>query len=213
MCLVGGFSQSRYLQHRLKQHYESKYTFVIPQRPILSVIEGAAQLARIPSFIASRIVKCTYGTSCGKSIGYARDRPDKFSDDHINKYKYISDINNKEYVSNCFRTFVNKDEEVKVGQMVQHSYNKSQKNQKKAHAAIFCSEERDPGITNGCRCLGSIEVPFPEDFDDIKDSLFVRFYFGETIIRVTIIIKGKEYLEKEIQIKYEYGSGQSNMVE
>ncbi|ETO10943.1 hypothetical protein RFI_26433 [Reticulomyxa filosa] len=95
MCLVGGFSQSPYLQYKLKQHYEPKYTFVISQRPILSVIQGAAQLSRIPSFITSRIDMLNL----------------------INKHKYIRDIDNKVYVSNCFRVFVNKDEEVKVGQV------------------------------------------------------------------------------------------------
>ncbi|ETO08362.1 hypothetical protein RFI_29027 [Reticulomyxa filosa] len=72
VCLVGGFSQSRYLQHKLKQKYESKYKFIIPERPILSVIEGAAQLSRIPSFITSRIVKYTYGVGCSISIEKAQ---------------------------------------------------------------------------------------------------------------------------------------------
>ncbi|ETO09858.1 hypothetical protein RFI_27518, partial [Reticulomyxa filosa] len=95
VCLVGGFSQSRYLQHKLKQKYESKYKFIIPERPILSVIEGAAQLSRIPSFITSRIVKYTYGVDCGISIEKARSHG--IDEDYINKHKYISDIDNKEY--------------------------------------------------------------------------------------------------------------------
>ncbi|ETO01319.1 hypothetical protein RFI_36121, partial [Reticulomyxa filosa] len=115
ICLVGGFSQSPYLQYKLKQHYESTYKFVIPKRPLLSVIEGASQLARIPSFITSRIVKYTYGTTCSWPIEYARSYL-KISKDHINEHKYIRDIDRKEYVGNCFRVFVQKDEEVKVGQ-------------------------------------------------------------------------------------------------
>ncbi|ETO06199.1 hypothetical protein RFI_31196 [Reticulomyxa filosa] len=197
ICLVGGFSQSPYLQHRLKQHYEPKYTFVMSERPVFSVVEGAAQLARIPSFISSRIVKYTYGTGAGWTIEYARSHP-KINEDHVNEYKFIHDITNKEYVNNCFRVFVNKDEEVKVGQvnycnMIERSYFKGSKSSKAFSIVMYRSEEIDPGVITGCERLGCIEIPLPEDFDDVKDSGYVRFYFGETMIRVTITMKGKEY--------------------
>ncbi|ETO20109.1 hypothetical protein RFI_17111 [Reticulomyxa filosa] len=203
MCLVGGFSQSHYLQFKLKQHYESKYTFVIPQRPVLSVIEGAAQLARTAPFITSRIVKYTYGTGAGWPTERAQSHP-KISEDHINKHKYISDINNKEYVDGCFNVFVNKDEEVKVGQMIEMSYSPRSKNNKNAYVPIYRSEKIDPGVTTECKCLGNVNVPFPEDFDNMKDSFYARFYFGETMIRVTVTIKGKEYVEKEEEIRYDF---------
>ncbi|ETO01635.1 hypothetical protein RFI_35805 [Reticulomyxa filosa] len=86
------------------------------ERPVFSVVEGAAQLARIPSFISSRIVKYTYGTGAGWPIEKVRSHP-KISEDHIKKHKYINDINNKEYVGRCFSVFANKDEELKVGQV------------------------------------------------------------------------------------------------
>ncbi|ETO03328.1 hypothetical protein RFI_34082 [Reticulomyxa filosa] len=204
ICLVGGFSQSPYLQHRLKQHYEPKYTFVMSERPVFSVVEGAAQLARIPSFISSRIVKYTYGTWSGLPIEHARSHS-KISEDHISKHKFINDITNQEYVDNCFNVFVNKDEEVKVGQMVEHSYSKRSKSDKIALTLIYRSEEIDPGVITGCERLGCIEIPYPEDFDAVKDCFYVRFYFGETMIRVTITIKGREYVEHEVQIKYDFG--------
>ncbi|ETO32640.1 hypothetical protein RFI_04475 [Reticulomyxa filosa] len=230
ICLVGGFSQSRYLQFKLKQYYEPKYAFVIPQRPVLSVIEGAAQLARIPSFITSRIVKYTYGTAISYLIGDARSHP-KISEDHINKHKYISDINNKEYVDGCFNVFVNKDEEVKVGQqmlilfyffdffiigylqMIKKNYVSGSKNNKSAYISIYRSEEIDPGVTTECKYLGNVEVPLPEDFDNLKDGYAVRFYFGETMIQVTVTIKGKEYVEHECQTKHDNRLQSTSIVE
>ncbi|ETN98488.1 hypothetical protein RFI_39007 [Reticulomyxa filosa] len=203
MCLVGGFSQSHYLQFKLKQHYESKYTFVIPQRPVLSVIEGAAQLSRTAPFITSRIVKYTYGTTFGCPIRGARSHP-KISEDHINKHKYIRDIDNKEYVSNCFDVFVKKGEEVKVGQMIEKKYIPGSKNEKSVYISIYRSEEIDPGVITEHKYLGKVQVPHPEDFDNMKDSYDVRFYFGETMIRVTVTIKGKEYVEKEEEIRYDF---------
>ncbi|ETO01721.1 hypothetical protein RFI_35718 [Reticulomyxa filosa] len=204
ICLVGGFSQSPYLQHRLKQHYEHKYIFVMYKRPVFSVVQGAAQLARIPSFIKSRIVKYTYGTSSGRPIEKARSHP-KISEDHINKHKHINNIKNKLHIADCFRVFVNKDKEVKVGQMVEHRYSKRSKERKNMNVIIYRSEEEDPGVITGCKHLGRIEIPYPEDFDDVKDRIYVRFYFGETMIRVTITVKGKEYIEHEVQIKYDFG--------
>ncbi|ETO08400.1 hypothetical protein RFI_28987 [Reticulomyxa filosa] len=201
ICLVGGFSQSPYLQHKLKQHYESKYKVVMPKRPVFSVVQGAAQLARIP-FITSRIVKYTYGTGCGWSIEKARSHP-KINEDYINKYKFINNIKNKVYIS-CFRVFVNKDKEVKVGQMIEQRYSKESKEGKNIHVTIYRSEEEDPGAITRCKHLVSIKIPYPKDFDDVKDRLYVRFCFGETLIRVTITVKGKEYVEHEVQIKYDF---------
>ncbi|ETO03028.1 hypothetical protein RFI_34382, partial [Reticulomyxa filosa] len=188
VCLVGGFSQSRYLQHKLKQKYESKYKFIIPERPILSVIEGAAQLSRIPSFITSRIIKYTYGVRYNISIEKAQSHG--IDEDYINKHKYINDIQNKEYVGNCFDVFVKKGEAVKVGQ----SYAKSSKSDKNSVTRIYRSKETDLAvIIKECEYLGKIEVPYPKDFDDIEDRSFTRFYFGESMIRVTKTMKGKEY--------------------
>ncbi|ETO03384.1 hypothetical protein RFI_34026, partial [Reticulomyxa filosa] len=182
ICLVGGFSQSPYLQHRLKQHYEHKYIFVMYKRPVFSVVQGAAQLARIPSFINSRIIKYTYGSGAGWPIEKARAHP-KISEDHINEHKYINDIQNKVLVYGCFDVFVKKDEEVKMGQMVEHRYFEYKKKSKNACIKIYRSEERDPGVTTGCKHLGSIKIPYPEDFNDVTDRFYVRFYFGETMIR------------------------------
>ncbi|ETO03279.1 hypothetical protein RFI_34131, partial [Reticulomyxa filosa] len=113
ICLVGGFSQSPYLQYKLKQHYESKYTFVISKDPLFSVVEGAAQLARIPSFITFRIVKYTYGTGTCWRLEKARPA---VSPEHIQNHKFLRDIDNEEYVDECFRSFVKKGEKVQVGQ-------------------------------------------------------------------------------------------------
>ncbi|ETO04326.1 hypothetical protein RFI_33071, partial [Reticulomyxa filosa] len=76
------------------------------------------------------------------------------------KYKYICDIDNKVYVKQCLVVFVNKNDAVKLGQVVQHSYSKISKQEKIAYAEIY------------------------------------------RMIRVTVTIKGKEYVEKEQQTNY-----------
>ncbi|ETO04289.1 hypothetical protein RFI_33109, partial [Reticulomyxa filosa] len=194
------YIQSSYLQYKLKQYYKSKYTLVIPKEPISATVKGAAQLPRVPHFISSRIVKYTYGVYACLPIEYAQSHS-KVSQDHISKYKYICDIDNKVYVKQCLVVFVNRNEAVKVGQVIQHSYSKTSKREKAVHVKIYRSEEGDPGVITKCTRLGEIKVPYPANFNN-EDKYFIRFYFGETVIRVTVTIKGKEYVEKEQQINY-----------
>jgi len=73
--------------------------------------------------------------------------------------------------------------------------------------AVFCSDEVDPGVISGCECLGTIEIPYPENFNELEDRYSIRFYFGNTTIRVTISTKGKEYVDEEVQIKYSFNIG------
>ncbi|ETN98031.1 hypothetical protein RFI_39491, partial [Reticulomyxa filosa] len=197
ICLVDGFNQSSYLQYKLKQYYKSKYTLVIPKEPISAIVKGDAQLTIVPHFISSRIVKYTYGVPCL----FANRICSVSFESHISKYKYICDIDNKVYVKQCLVVFVNKNDAVKLGQVVQHSYSKISKQEKIAYAEIYRSEERDPEVITKCTCLGMIKVPYPAHFND-EDEYFIRFYFGEPVIRVTVTIKGKEYIEKEQQINY-----------
>ena len=53
--LVGGLSCSPYFQHRVKEEFgndsEYKLKIIIPQRPILSVLKGAACFAKHPNFV------------------------------------------------------------------------------------------------------------------------------------------------------------------
>ncbi|ETO24769.1 heat shock 70 kDa protein 12B, partial [Reticulomyxa filosa] len=211
ICLVGGFSQSPYLQYKIREHFKDRFMVVIPQRPILSVIQGAAQLGRLLSFVTSRIVKYTYGAAGGFSIEEARAHP-KVPKEHIEKYKYVDDINNQEWVGGCFRVFVNEDEEVKVDQVVEKTYSKRSKRKKNATVAIYRSKIKDPGISTGCKLLGKIKIPFPDDFNDVMDRFYVRFYFGEAMIRVTVKMKGKEYVENEVQFKYHFDDNHLDVI-
>ncbi|ETO31420.1 hypothetical protein RFI_05701 [Reticulomyxa filosa] len=202
LCLVGGFSQSPYLQHRLKQQFEPKFTFIIPDRPILSVIQGAAQLGRIASFVKSRVLNKTYGTSCAWPMKKAIDA--NVSQVHIKKHKYLNDIYNTWSVAKCFAIFKAKSEKVKVNEMVELEFQKSKKDQKSANIVIYCSDQVKPTVITGSQRLGEITVYFPDDFDTETNSLRVRFYFGNTTIRVTAAIKGEKWIEKELQIKYDF---------
>eukprot|EP01083_Nonionella_stella_P106706 308215_1 len=65
LCLVGGFSSSVYFQNKMKEAFgsRSKYRMqmVIPNRPILSVVEGAAYFGITPNYMKARVLRYTYG--------------------------------------------------------------------------------------------------------------------------------------------------------
>ncbi|ETO24491.1 hypothetical protein RFI_12667, partial [Reticulomyxa filosa] len=211
ICLVGGFSESRHLQDKLKKHFERQFKFVIPQRPLLSVIEGAAQLDKTPPlFVTSRISKLTYGIGASWTLEQARSHPN-INVDHINKHKYTCNIDSQEYVDCCFVVFVNKADTIKAEQVIELTFSKPNQLEKNGYVSVYCSNKRNPGVITGCKLLGEIAIPLPEDFDSVQDKLTVRFYLGETVIRVTVKTKANECTENELVIKYELGSDQSEI--
>ena len=58
--LVGGFGQSKYLQKRIKQEFQSVMVLV-PNNPLAAVSRGAAMYGLSLNVISSRVLKYTYG--------------------------------------------------------------------------------------------------------------------------------------------------------
>ena len=89
LCLVGGLSTSPYFQSILRDTFgpKSKYrlTLIIPQRPILCVVEGAAYFGITKNYIKSRILRYTYGTIVGLPETIAQMR--KIPESHIQMYR------------------------------------------------------------------------------------------------------------------------------
>ncbi|CAG8565470.1 6853_t:CDS:2 [Funneliformis caledonium] len=60
--LVGGFSESIYLQNCIKQEFKYLVSNVfVPNQPITAVLRGALEYALNPNSIATRIINMTYG--------------------------------------------------------------------------------------------------------------------------------------------------------
>ena len=58
--LAGGFSQSKYLQERIKQEFQS-IMVLVPKTPLAAISRGAAMYGSSLSVISSRVLKYTYG--------------------------------------------------------------------------------------------------------------------------------------------------------
>jgi molecular chaperone DnaK (HSP70) len=62
MFLVGGFSESKYLQKRIREEFNEKQ-ILTPPRPIIAVANGAVSYGIEKKFIKSRVLKYNYGRS------------------------------------------------------------------------------------------------------------------------------------------------------
>ncbi|CAG8550558.1 13090_t:CDS:2 [Acaulospora morrowiae] len=63
MLLVGGFSESEYLQTRIRQEFSSVVPNIsVPLRPIIAVMKGAVKFGLSEKTIKNRVLKWSYGT-------------------------------------------------------------------------------------------------------------------------------------------------------
>ena len=62
--LIGGFSESKYLQKRIKEEFSDRVKQIsIPQQSVAAVARGALKYGLNKKFIKNRILKYTYGRS------------------------------------------------------------------------------------------------------------------------------------------------------
>ncbi|KAF0384494.1 actin-like ATPase domain-containing protein [Gigaspora margarita] len=61
MFLVGGFSQSKYLQHRIKEEFVDKVKISIPPNPAAAILRGACLYGIDMKTVATRVLKWSYG--------------------------------------------------------------------------------------------------------------------------------------------------------
>ncbi|CAG8779606.1 15387_t:CDS:2, partial [Racocetra persica] len=63
MFLVGGFSESEYLQMRIKEEFKQKVNIIsVPTQPITAILKGAVKFGLKENIILDRVLKWTYGT-------------------------------------------------------------------------------------------------------------------------------------------------------
>ena len=65
LCMAGGLSTSPYFQSRIDKAFGKKSPYrliiIVPNRPLLSVVDGAAYFGITTNYVKSRILRYTYG--------------------------------------------------------------------------------------------------------------------------------------------------------
>ena len=195
LCLAGGLSTSLYFQSRMEQEFgvRSKYNLelIIPKRPILSVVEGAAYFAITPNYIKARILKYTYGEMVAMSMISAalHDIPQEWIEEH----QYCR--NDEVRVSNCFDVIATKGQEIRIGEIIKN-HTRRRTDQMAAGTRIYVSKMKDPKVQTDGKELGYIRTVFDNNDED-DTGITLEFHFYETVIKA-VVYKDKYPDEKQI---------------
>eukprot|EP00485_Elphidium_margaritaceum_P000041 CAMPEP_0202692808 /NCGR_PEP_ID=MMETSP1385-20130828/7099_1 /ASSEMBLY_ACC=CAM_ASM_000861 /TAXON_ID=933848 /ORGANISM="Elphidium margaritaceum" /LENGTH=722 /DNA_ID=CAMNT_0049348405 /DNA_START=35 /DNA_END=2203 /DNA_ORIENTATION=+ len=203
ICLVGGFSSSKYLQHRIMYELgiksEYKLIVIVPKRPSLSVVDGAVRLGLKPDFISARKLRKTYGIKVNAPI--ARFTLSDLNEELVQKHRYFNKRANLEYLHCIFHPYVRCGDEIDItDKPITTQFYASKKNI--VGIDVYCTDERDPTFVDGDP-VARKDVPLPANWD-IHQTFPISFFFGDTKIRVFADIDGLADHEKEIRLDYEF---------
>lgn len=62
IMLVGGFSESKYLQARIREEFKVTRNISVPMQPMIAVVKGGVQFGLQTEVVVNRVLKRTYGT-------------------------------------------------------------------------------------------------------------------------------------------------------
>jgi molecular chaperone DnaK (HSP70) len=192
ILMVGGFSESLYLQETIKSEFPN-FRIVIPNEAGLAVLKGAVLFGHEPQTITSRIARYTYGVDT-----LSRFRPGH----HPANRKTV--IEETEYCSGVFSKHVTKGDELNINEAQdEQTYSPVRKKQKAVLFNVYTSTNKGPRYVDDpdCSYLGSLNVDIPDTTGGTDRKVLVRFIFGGTEIRV----EGKnDQTGETTAVKFEY---------
>ncbi|GBB93259.1 hypothetical protein RclHR1_02140012 [Rhizophagus clarus] len=104
--LVGGFSESKYLQSRVKQKFESQIKIAIPPRPVIAITNGACEYGLNMKSISTRVLKWTYGVEIAPKWQTSDPPNRKMPNGRIKKFSLMvkkgTEVNATDEYSQCF---------------------------------------------------------------------------------------------------------------
>ena len=203
LCLVGGFSCSKYFQYRMNKEFGTRSKWhldvIIPKKPILSVVTGAAYFGITKNYIRSRILRQTYGIKT--NIPLEKAIKVGLSKEYIDKHSYRNDHKQQIFVSNYFRVMGRRGQEIMANTVIRDTFTRSTPNDTTVTLSILCSDLTNPLTTDDAKELGVLKVDF---YDQLKTNMEVsiEFDFSETVIKVFAMRKNNVKSRSEIELMY-----------
>ncbi|XP_052060702.1 heat shock 70 kDa protein 12A-like [Mytilus californianus] len=176
ILVVGGFSQCPFLREALKTAFPRKL-IKFPHEPNLAVLKGAVLFGHEPSFIASRVVRYTYGVEVSKDY-----------DPRLHSSDRRVIVDGEALCRGVFDTFMAAETSVPIGTAITETYTTTEKCQKSHYLPIYISSSKNPRYTDDDESsyLGTIKVPIPNPSEMYRD-VKVNFYFGFTELEVEAV--------------------------
>jgi hypothetical protein len=155
IILVGGFSESKYLQTRIKQEFQDQLKNIsVPIYPMTAIVKGAVQFGVKEHVITSRVLKWTYGTDIVRKWESNDPLSKKLPNGMVKAFHVLSKrgthLTNQDKVTTVFKPY--------------------SLFQTKVSFNLYITSELEPKYCDddGVRLLNrwEIEIPILEDFDD-----------------------------------------------
>ena len=214
LCIVGGLSCSQYFQHEMKKQFgtDSDYglRLIIPRRPILSVVEGAAYFGLIKNYIKARILRYTYGKTIIWPLQTAIQN--NVPQPHIDKYKIFNKHANAYGVKSCFMSIAKKNQEVEHNQVFTTESAMFDPNSDTITINILCSDKEDPKIKDDGWRIAELKLQITEEDKKVMNvKIITEFHFYDTQLKVFAYRSHSPQFKQEIELNYSaMNSGQMN---
>jgi hypothetical protein len=184
--LVGGFSESKYLQVRVKEEFGKLVpSITVPKQPIAAIVRGACDYGLKMSTIVDRTLKYTYGFKTHRDWedGDPIDRKKNFKGNDGTKiaiFDHLATRGTKVGVDEEFRTVVHpaQPDQIRMSFMVYITTESS---------AEFCDE---PGM----KLLGTLKIDLPDTHLGLDRDVEFSLIFG----KMELVAKAKNLQNERI---------------
>ncbi|PKK64597.1 actin-like ATPase domain-containing protein [Rhizophagus irregularis] len=174
MLLVGGFSESKYLQELISQKFQDRLQNKIyfPEHPATAIVEGAVKYGLNREVIATRVLKWTYGTDVARK--WKSDDPEERKLPGSNQVIEFSQL-------------IECEKEIPINKVVSRIFTPGCIFQRKMGLDIYITEEHDADFCDspGVKLLGKWSIKLPITLG-LRPVLFL-LVFGEIEISAIAI--------------------------
>ncbi|GBC01540.1 hypothetical protein RclHR1_04220008 [Rhizophagus clarus] len=164
MFLVGGFSESKYLQNRVKQKFGHKISIAVPPNPLAAIVTGACEYGLDMDTVITRVLKWLYGVQISDDWEYGDPPNRKISNNRIYKFSLMA----------------RKGTEVSVNEEFSTRLYPVYPDQTSINFPFFYTSEYDAEYCDEpeMNLLGSFSVDLPDTYLGINRPVLITLCFG-----------------------------------
>ncbi|RIA82724.1 hypothetical protein C1645_834921 [Glomus cerebriforme] len=188
IILVGGFSESKYLQRRIRQEFEHQLKNIsVPVYPMVAVVKGAIQFGIKEHVITSRILKWTYGTDIVRAWEPEDPSSKKLPNGMVKAFHKLAErgaqLTSRDTITTTFKPYSLFQRKVSFNVYVTSESD-----------AKYCDDD-DVRLLN----RWEIDIPILDDFDDQT----ILFTLNFSTIEILAIAENQKTGDK-YQVKFNY---------
>ncbi|RIB26528.1 hypothetical protein C2G38_2138261 [Gigaspora rosea] len=167
LFLVGGFSESKYLQHRIKEEFGGKVKISIPPNPAAAVLKGACEYGLDMKTVATRVLKWSYGFLLSEFWQAGDPISRKDSNGRIDKFSLLASKGTEVDVNKEFSTIVKPLHPDQTSILFQFFYTSE-------HDSVYCDEPH-------MKKLGSFRIiDLPTENSGLNRQVLLTVRFAST---------------------------------